>query len=129
MGNAPPGMGASFDKILQARVIVLGRVPALGSELADKLHRRSGRGLREPPLRIAGDANRCDHCGGSDDESGAGDLFRLTSADEIAPVIATTVGAMNPVPQQCPLQMGCTIACEITHYFPSAGVSLGIPFQ
>jgi catalase len=56
-------------------------------------------GLKEPPLRISGDADRYDHRVGNDDYTQAGNLFRLMKPDEKRRLIENIVNAMKPVPR------------------------------
>jgi len=55
--------------------------------------------LKEPPLRISGDADRYDHRVGNDDYTQAGNLFRLMKPDEKRRLIENIVSAMKPVPR------------------------------
>ena len=54
----------------------------------------------EPPLRIAGDADRYDHREGNDDHTQAGDLYRLMDEEEKKRLIANIVAAMQGVPHE-----------------------------
>ncbi|HUZ73927.1 MAG TPA: catalase-related domain-containing protein [Stellaceae bacterium] len=54
---------------------------------------------REPPLPIAGDADRDDHRAGNDDYTQAGNLFRLMTPEQQRRLIAAIVGAMQSVPR------------------------------
>jgi len=56
--------------------------------------------VKEPPLAIAGDADRYDHRDGNDDFTQAGDLFRLLPADEQNRLMDAIAGAMQGVPQE-----------------------------
>lgn len=135
-GNLPPGMGASPDKMLQARLLSypdahryriginyaalgvnkpkcpvmhyhrdgqtrfdgnFGRAPnyqpnSFGGPVDDV-------SVKEPPLKISGDADRYDHRAGNDDYTQAGNLYRLMSAEEKARLVANLVGAMQGVPR------------------------------
>jgi catalase len=135
-GNLPPGMGASPDKMLQARLLSypdahryriginyaalavnkpkcpvmhyhrdgqtrfdgnFGRAPnyqpnSFGGPVDDA-------SVKEPPLKISGDADRYDHRAGNDDYTQAGNLYRLMSAEEKARLVANLVGAMQDVPR------------------------------
>jgi catalase len=53
----------------------------------------------EPPLKLAGDADRYDHRLGNDDYSQAGDLFRLMSADQQRQLFDNIAAAMATVPE------------------------------
>lgn len=136
-GNLPPGMGASPDKMLQARLLSypdahryriginyaaldvnkpkcpvmhyhrdgqtrfdgnFGRAPnyqpnSFGGPVDDV-------SVKEPPLKICGDADRYDHRAGNDDYTQAGNLYRLMSAEEKARLVANLVGAMQGVPRE-----------------------------
>jgi catalase len=54
----------------------------------------------EPPLAIAGDADRYDHREGNDDFTQAGDLFRLMPKDEQERLMDALAGAMAGVPEE-----------------------------
>jgi catalase len=54
--------------------------------------------FREPPLRIAGDADRYDHRVGNDDYTQPGNLFRLLPAAEKARLFRNIARAMHGVP-------------------------------
>ncbi len=135
-GNMPPGMGASPDKMLQARLLSypdahryrIGinyaalevnkpRSP-VHSYHRDGQTRFDGNGggavnyqpnsfdgpvddprVKEPPLRISGDADRYNHRDGNEDYSQAGDLYRLMNADQKTQLIGNLVGALKPVPR------------------------------
>lgn len=56
--------------------------------------------MKEPPLKISGDADRYDHRKGNDDYTQAGNLFRLMSADQKNQLIQNIVGAMKTVPRE-----------------------------
>ncbi|MEO8314502.1 MAG: catalase [Pseudomonadota bacterium] len=135
-GNMPPGMGASPDKMLQARLLSYPdahryRIGVNYAALAvNKPHcpvntyhrdgqtRFDGNGggrvnyepnsfngpvedkaLKEPPLKISGDADSYDHHQGNEDYSQAGDLYRLMSADQKSQLIDNLVGALKSVPR------------------------------
>jgi catalase len=55
--------------------------------------------LKEPPLKISGDADSYNHRDGNEDYSQAGDLYRLMSADQKSQLIANLVGALKTVPR------------------------------
>ena len=67
-------------------------------------------GFREPPLRIAGDADRYDHRAGNDDYGQAGNLFRLMSEAQRARLMDTIAGAMQGVPEEIVLR-------QIGHFY------------
>ncbi|HVP39367.1 MAG TPA: catalase-related domain-containing protein [Candidatus Saccharimonadales bacterium] len=56
--------------------------------------------LKEPPLKISGDADRYDHREGNDDYGQPGNLYRLMPAAERARLHAAMGGAMRGVPQE-----------------------------
>jgi catalase len=56
--------------------------------------------VKEPPLKISGDADRYDHRAGNDDYTQAGNLFRLMSADQKNQLIHNIVNAMKTVPEE-----------------------------
>jgi catalase len=53
----------------------------------------------EPPLPVAGDADRYDHRVGNDDYSESGALFRSMSADQKRQLFDNTAAAMQGVPE------------------------------
>jgi len=55
--------------------------------------------VKEPPLKLAGDADRYDHRAGNDDYTQAGNLFRLMSKDQQQRLVAAIAGAMKTVPK------------------------------
>jgi catalase len=55
--------------------------------------------VKEPPLRISGDADRYDHRDGNDDYTQAGDLFRLMPDAQKKSLMDAIAGAMAPVPE------------------------------
>ena len=54
--------------------------------------------VKEPPLKISGDADCYDHRVGNDDYTPAGNLFRLMSAEQKNQLIGNIVNAMKTVP-------------------------------
>jgi len=56
--------------------------------------------FKEPPLRISGDADRCDHRVGNDDYSQAGNLYRLLPAPERERLHEALAKAMHAVPKE-----------------------------
>ena len=138
-GNMPPGMGASPDKVLQARLlsypdahryrigINYAALPINKPRVPVHTYHRDGQtrfdgnggaavnyepnsfngpaqdaGVREPPLRLRGDADRHapgDEPGGNDDFSQAGALYRLMSADQQAQLIGNLVTPLKTVPR------------------------------
>ena len=51
--------------------------------------------MREPPLRIEGDADRFDHQDGNDNYTQAGDLFRIMSDDQKQQLTANIAGGLK----------------------------------
>ncbi len=135
-GNMPPGMGASPDKVLQARLlsyadahryrigIQYAALPVNKPHCPVNTYHRDGQGrfdgngggsvnyqpnsldgpvddpsVKEPPLRISGDADRYDHHDGNDDYSQAGSLYRLMSADQKSQLIGNLVSVLMAVPR------------------------------
>ena len=134
--NLPIGMGASPDKMLQARMmsypdahryrigINYAQLPVNKAHCPVNTYHRDGStrfdgngggqvnyepnsfngpvempALKEPPLKICGDADRYDHRTGNDDYTQAGDLYRLMTHDQQAILIENLVGALTGVPQ------------------------------
>lgn len=56
--------------------------------------------LKEPPLRISGDADRYDHHVGNEDYSQAGDLFRRMGPEERERLIGIIARSMATVPKE-----------------------------
>ncbi|MFA5896074.1 MAG: catalase [Thermoplasmata archaeon] len=145
--NLIPGIGASPDKMLQARLLSYAdaHLYRIGVNYAalpvnkpqspvHTYHRdgfmrfdQNGGGspnyepnsfggptqdpsLREPPLRISGDADRYDHRVGNEDYSQPGNLFRLMNAEEKARLIGNLVRAMKNVPREIQLR-------QIGHFY------------
>ncbi|HUZ79079.1 MAG TPA: catalase [Thermoplasmata archaeon] len=139
--NLIPGMGASPDKMLQARLLSYADAHRyriginyvalpINRPLApvNSYHRdgqtrfdENGGGspnyepnsfggpvgdptLKEPPLRISGDADRYDHHVGNEDYSQAGDLFRLMGPEERERLIGTIARSMATVPKEIQLR-------------------------
>jgi catalase len=146
-GNLPPGMGASPDKMLQARLLSYPDAHRyrIGVNYADLSvnkprcpvhhYHRDGQtrfdgnfgrapnyqpnsfggpvddaSVKEPPLKISGDADRYDHHAGNDDYTQAGNLYRLMSAEEKTRLIANLVGAMKDVPREIQLR-------QVRHFY------------
>jgi catalase len=135
-GNMPPGMGASPDKMLQARLLSYPDAHRyrIGVNYAAldvnkprcpvHTYHRDGQTrfdgnfggavnyqpnsldgpvddprVKEPPLRISGDADRYSHRDGNEDYSQAGKLYRLMNAEQRAQLIGNLVGALKGVPR------------------------------
>ncbi|HEV2680851.1 MAG TPA: catalase [Rhodanobacter sp.] len=58
------------------------------------------RSVKEPPLKISGDADRYDHRVGNDDYSQPGDLFRLMNAGQQQQLFDNIAAAMHGVPEE-----------------------------
>ena len=56
--------------------------------------------VKEPPLKISGDADRYDHREGNDDYTQAGNLFRLMKPGQKTQLIQNIVNAMKTVPKE-----------------------------
>jgi catalase len=56
--------------------------------------------VKEPPLKISGDADRYNHRDGNDDYTQPGDLFRLMSADQKEQLFSNIAAAMKGVPEE-----------------------------
>ena len=54
----------------------------------------------EPPLQIAGDADRYNHRDGNDDYTQPGDLFRLMTPDQQQRLFKNVAAAMAGVPEE-----------------------------
>jgi catalase len=54
--------------------------------------------VKEPPLKISGDADRYNHREGNDDYSQAGDLFRLMDSQQRQQLFDNIAAAMQGVP-------------------------------
>ena len=140
-GNMPPGMGASPDKMLQARLlsypdahryrvgIQYAALPINKPQCPVNTYHRDGQtrfdgnggsgvnyepnsfggpvespSLKEPPLRIHGDADRYDHRDGNEDYAQAGDLYRLMHENQKAQLVSNLVSALKDVPRRIQLR-------------------------
>ena len=56
--------------------------------------------VKEPPLKISGDADRYDHRVGNDDYTQPGNLFRLMNEKQMASLMDAIAGAMKTVPKE-----------------------------
>jgi catalase len=77
-------------------------------------------GVKEPPLAIAGDADRYNHRDGNDDYRQAGDLFRLMSADQKEQLFHNIKAAMDGVPVEI-------VKRQVTHFYradPDYGIGV-----
>ncbi len=132
--NMPAGIGASPDKVLQARLLSYpdahryrigtnySQLPINKAHCPINTYHRDGQTrfdanggssvnyqpnsfngpvdaypLKEPPLKICGDADRYDQ--GNDDYSQAGDLYRLMTEDKKMLLIGNIVAALATVPR------------------------------
>lgn len=147
-GNMPPGMGASPDKMLQARLlsypdahryrigINYAQLPVNKPRCPVHSYHRDGHmrfdgnfggapgyqpnsfggpvedpSVKEPPLRISGNADRYDHwVGNADYWTQPGNLYRLMTAEEKARLIGNLVGAMQGVPRNIQLR-------QVRHFY------------
>jgi catalase len=66
--------------------------------------------VKEPPLRINGDAGIYNHRDGNEDYSQAGDMYRLMNADQKAQLIGNLAGALKTVPRYIQVR-------QIGHFF------------
>ena len=66
--------------------------------------------MKEPPLKISGDADRYDHHDGNEDYSQAGDLYRLMNEDQKTQLIGNLVSAMKEVPRAIQVR-------QIVHFY------------
>ena len=80
----------------------------------------------EPPLPLAGAADRYDHRAGNDDYTQAGDLFRLMSADQQALLVENIINAMKTVPREIQERQIAHFAKADPRY--GAGVAKGLGF-
>jgi len=147
-GNAPPGMGASPDKMLQARLLSYpdahryrigvnyAALPVNKPRCPMHSYHRDGHmrfdgnfggapvyqpnsfggpvedpSVKEPPLRISGNADHYDHWVGNEDYwTQPGNLYRLMTAEEKARLISNLVGAMQGVPRDIQLR-------QVRHFY------------
>jgi len=147
-GNAPPGMGASPDKMLQARLLSYpdahryrigvnyAALPVNKPRCPMHSYHRDGQmrfdgnfggapvyepnsfggpvedpSVKEPPLKISGNADHYDHwVGNADYWTQPGNLYRLMTAEEKARLISNLVGAMQGVPHDIQLR-------QIRHFY------------
>lgn len=66
--------------------------------------------VKEPPLKISGNADRYDHRHGNEDYSQAGDLFRLMSDNQRQQLFNNIIGAMSDVPEHIQMR-------QIAHFY------------
>jgi len=82
--------------------------------------------VKEPPLRISGDADRYDHRDGNDDYTQAGDLFRLMSADQQRQLFSNIAAAMKGVPEEIVRRQLAHFAKADTAYAAGVATALGL---
>lgn len=165
-GNMPPGMGASPDKMLQARLLSYPDAHRyrIGVNYAaleiNKPHcpvhtyHRDGQTrfdgnfggavnyepnsfggpaddplMKEPPLKISGDADRYDHREGNEDYSQAGDLYRLMSEDQKVQLIGNLASALKDVPRVIQLRQADHFYKADPAYGKGVADALGIPLS
>jgi catalase len=162
-GNMPPGMGASPDKVLQARLlsypdahryrigIQYAALPINKPHCPVNTYHRDGQGrfdangggtvnyqpnsfdgpvddprLKEPPLKISGDADSYNHRDGNEDYSQAGALYRLMNADQKSQLIANLVSALKTVPRLIQVRQTGHFYKADTDYGSNVASGLGI---
>lgn len=138
--NLPPGIGASPDKMLQARLFAypdaqryrIGAnyqsLPVNRPKNVASHYQRDGAlrfdgnfgardnfepndfggpvqdpSVKEPPLKISGDADRYDSHKGNDDFSQAGALYNIMSEDQKDRLTTTIAGTMQTIPKDLAL--------------------------
>jgi catalase len=162
-GNMPPGMGASPDKVLQARLlsypdahryrigIQYAALPINKPHCPVNTYHRDGQGrfdangggtvnyqpnsfdgpvddprLKEPPLKISGDADSYNHRDGNEDYSQAGALYRLMNADQKSQLIANLVSVLKTVPRLIQVRQTGHFYKADTDYGSNVASGLGI---
>jgi catalase len=162
-GSMPPGMAASPDKVLQARLLSypdahryrLGvnyaALPVNAPHCPVNTYHRDGQArfegngagtvnyqpnsfggpvddptMREPPLKISGDADRYNHRDGNEDYSQAGDLYRLMSADQKSQLVGNLAAALTSVPRFIQLRQVCQFSKADPNYGGEVADRLGI---
>jgi catalase len=83
--------------------------------------------VKEPPLKISGDADRYDHRKGNDDYTQVGNLFRLMSADQKRQLIQNIVGAMKTVPREIQERQIAHFSKADPEYGDGVAQGLGLP--
>jgi catalase len=77
-------------------------------------------GVKEPPLKISGNADRYNHRDGNNDYRQAGDLFRLMSADQKEQLFDNIKAAMDGVPMEI-------VKRQVSHFYradPDYGIGV-----
>jgi catalase len=82
--------------------------------------------VKEPPLKISGDADRYDHRRSNDDYSQPGALFRLFDAEQKARLFANIAAAMAGVPQNIVVRQLAHFAKADPRYAEGAADALGM---
>lgn len=85
--------------------------------------------MKEPPLRISGDADRYDHRIGNDDYIQAGNLYRLMNAEEKHRLVNNIVGAMECVPREIQLRQICHFDKADTAFGKGVARGLGVNIE
>ncbi len=83
--------------------------------------------VKEPALKISGDADRYDHRVGNDDYTQAGNLFRLMSAGQKNQLIQNIVNAMKTVPREIQERQICHFSKADSAYGKGVAEGLGLP--
>jgi catalase len=146
--NMPPGIGASPDKVLQARLLSYpdahryrigvnyASLPVNQPKCPVMNYQRDGHmrfdgnsggapnyepnsfggpiqdpSVKEPPLKINGDADHFDHWNGNEDYwTQPGNLYRLMTNDEKLRLFSNIIGAMQDVPREIQLR-------QVKHFY------------
>jgi catalase len=162
-GNMPPGMGASPDKVLQARLlsypdahryrigINYAALPINKPRSAVNTYHRDGQmrfddngggqvnyepnsftgpiedpSVKEPPLKLSGDADRYNHRDGNEDYRQAGDLYRLMTEDQKSQLINNLITPLQTVPRVIQLRQLMHFYKADTDYGTRVATGLGI---
>lgn len=161
-GNMPPGMGASPDKVLQARLlsypdahryrigINYAALPINKPRSAVHTYHRDGQmrfddngagqvnyepnsfsgpiedpSVKEPPLKLSGDADRYNHRDGNEDYRQAGDLYRLMTEDQKSQLINNLITPLQTVPRDIQLRQLMHFYKADTDYGTRVATGLG----
>ena len=68
--------------------------------------------LKEPPLKISGNADRYNHCDGNDDYTQPGNLFRLMTKEQREALFTNTADAMAGVPGRNQIAVDWTLCAS-----------------
>ena len=85
--------------------------------------------VKEPPLKISGDADRYDHRKGNDDYTQVGNLFRLMSANQKQQLIDNIVSAMKTVPKEIQERQAAHFFNADPAYGEGVAKGLGLPMS